>query len=429
MVSIVFALLFALSLLPGRKPLCLRFAERISDGILPDGAERYCRRLSAVWAFALAFNSACSITLARLLPGGLAVKAVASAVFSAAFIALVFFVEGIVRRRRFSIVFHTSGSTSKPKEIRKTFESLARETAFHRKTLAAVLAKRPKFLATIEPGHMYGTLWREMLPKAAGCEVDPEVIMSPETLLDRMNGAERVFLVTTPSFLDRFTAYAAVGQYEVPRNAVEIVTSGALLTKNVAERCERVFGIAPREIFGSTETGGVAWRRQSAEAKPREHDWDVFDPVKISLKDGRLTVASPFSFKRRYTMGDGAVIAPDARSFRLLGRMDRIVKINEQRVSLPALEAALAQLPGIREAALVKIDGEHGDALGLVVVPDGELPAPGEEKRQAALALRRRLIGIFPNGTLPRRYRFLPALPRNPQGKILASELAKALET
>ena len=53
MLSAVFAVLFGLSLLPGRTPLCRRFAERISGGIVPDGADAYCRRLTWIWFFLL----------------------------------------------------------------------------------------------------------------------------------------------------------------------------------------------------------------------------------------------------------------------------------------------------------------------------------------------------------------------------------------
>ena len=110
----IVALLFGLSLLPGRKPLCLRFAERISDGILPDGTVSYCKRLTWVWLFILLSCSAVSVLMARCF-GGMGFWA--ASVMSGAVVALTFFVEGIVRRRRFSVVFHTSGSTSKPKEI------------------------------------------------------------------------------------------------------------------------------------------------------------------------------------------------------------------------------------------------------------------------------------------------------------------------
>ena len=103
---------------------------------------------------------------------------------------------------------------------------------------------------------------------------DPKDFPKKE-LIAKMKAAERVFLVTTPSFLERFCAYA--DQYEVPQNCVEIVTSGALLTAPVSAATKRVFGLAPREIFGSTETGGVAWRRQDEPDCP----WRVFAPVTV----------------------------------------------------------------------------------------------------------------------------------------------------
>ncbi len=435
MLALIFAVLFGVSLLPGRKPLCLRFAERISGGIMPDGAEAYCRRLTWVWfAFLMALaaaNVACFWLAAGERRFGWHIRAVPSACAAMAVPAMLFLERSVVRRRRFSVVFHTSGSTSGPKTVTKTFESLAREVAYHRSALSAGIpgfadgTSGVTFLATVEPHHMYGTLWREMLPKAAGCKVDPEVIMTPESLVAKMKEAGKVFLVTTPSFLDRFTAYA--GQYDVPRNCVEITTSGALLTADVAHRTEKVFGIAPREIFGSTETGGVAWRRQPAGAKPERFDWEVFPDVRVSTDGGRLAVKSPFSFKRRYVMGDGVELSPDARRFRLLGRMDRMVKISEQRVDLEEMERAMRGLDGIAEAALVRLSGKHGDYLGAVVVPR-RMPADAEEKRKAALELRSRLIPVFPKGAVPKKYRFAESLPRNPQGKIRAADLASLFE-
>ena len=63
MLSAIFAMMFAGSLLPGRTPLCLAFAERISGGIMPDGAETYCRRLTWVWFAILTFNAMLSCCL------------------------------------------------------------------------------------------------------------------------------------------------------------------------------------------------------------------------------------------------------------------------------------------------------------------------------------------------------------------------------
>ncbi len=417
MISAVLAILFGVSLLPGHKPLGMR----IFGDVMPDGAEAYCRWLTRMWSAVLAVNSvlvAAIVVVFGIWPGAAVACAVSAVVVGGTFV-----VERCVRTRRFSVVFHTSGSTATPKTIVKTFASLAKEVAFHRARLADVLVRKPVFLSTIEPQHMYGCLWRVMLPRAAGCAVDPEVILTPEALLEKMRAAECVFLVTTPSFLARFATYA--DQYDVPRNVVELTTSGALLTADVAAAARRVFGRAPLEIFGSTETGGVASRRQ----EEGNEAWTVFDPVKAwSDASGRLVVSSPFSCARRFTMGDGVEFSPDGRHFALRGRMDRLVKIAEQRVSLPEMEAKMRALPDVADVALGVVDGAHGPVLGAVVVPRRgwtELKTLG--KRACARALRAQCQPIFPKGTVPRKYRFVRELPRNAQGKVQASAVGEML--
>ena len=426
MISILFAALFGWSLLPGRKPLCLRFAERISDGILPDCAVPYCRKLTWLWMFVLLANAIFSLALLAAIPAG-AWRFLAPLLLSALVVSGTFAIEKPIRDRRFSVAFHTSGSTASPKPIVKTFESLAKEVAFHRQRLVGVLEQKPVFLSTIEPQHMYGTLWRVMLPRAAGCRVDPEVIITPESLIEKMRAARSVFLVTTPSFLERFAAYADL--YDVPRNCIEITTSGALHTPAVSAAAARVFGVVPLEIFGSTETGGVACRRQTTP----DCDWTVFDPVTVrATADGRLEVRSPFSCRKRFTMGDGVTLSADCRTFKLHGRRDRLVKVAEQRVMLPELEEAVRALPGIDDAALCPLEGPHGTYLGLVVVAAAENRGGGrlarcESSPNRALALRQRLIPVFPKGTVPKKYRFVHELPRNAQGKVLASAIRKIL--
>lgn len=406
MLSAIFCVLFGVSLLPGRTPLCLRFAKRISGGIMPEGADEYCRRLTWVWFFVLLFTATLALLDWRL------------SLVSPIVIATTFFVEGRIRRRRFSVTFHTSGSTGGPKEIVKTFESLAREVDCHRAFYRVKpFPAHPRFLATIEPGHMYGTLWRVMLPNAMGCEVDPDVILTPEALVAKMKESEQVFLVTTPSFLERFTAYAS--QYDVPGNCVEITTSGALLSADLAHRTRDVFGVTPREIFGSTETGGVAWRRQEKGGEP----WRVFDAVKVSADDSRrLVVRSPYSFRRKYVMGDAVEILPGGREFNLFGRVDRLVKINEERVNLAEMEEKVRVL-GFRDCALAALDGERGQHIGALLVA-GESTAG-----KTPLELRSMMLPVFPKGTVPKRFRYAQELPRNAQGKVVAAEVRARLES
>lgn len=402
MLNAIFAVLFGLSLLPGRKPLCLRFAEQLFDGFIPVGAESYCRKLTWVWFFVLTFGAAATISLRH---------SILALFVSPVLFFTTFAIEMLVRNRRFSVIFKTSGSTGTSKTIVKTFAMLAKEVSFHRDWYRVALPEfsEPRdvtFLGTIQWDHMYGKLWMDLLPRAFGSPAPREVISSPEMLIAKMSAAKYVFLVTTPSFLEHFLAYAE--QYTIPNNCIEIVTSGSRLNDELAEQTAKVFGIRPRQIYGSTETGGIAWLREGNVAQ-------VFAPVKVSTVGQRLLVKkSPFSYKQNYLMGDGVEMSSDRRSFKLLGRLDRLVKIREERVNLAEMEDKVREL-GFKDAALAVLESSGGAQLGLVVV--GEPIAP--------LEMRARLLPLFPLGTVPKKFRFVREIPKNAQGKVLKSEIEK----
>lgn len=398
MLAAVFAVLFGLSLLPGREPLCLKFARKLSGGLMPEGAREYCRKLTWLW-----FGTCAAVSAVNL---GVAVKGWSKLGYlTALVIPLLLWAEKKWRDRRFAVVFHTSGSTGGPKTIVKPFEKLAKEVVMHGKRWPDL---KPTVIATIQKDHMYGKLWRELLPRYMGWETDEAVVMTPEELVAKMEKAEKTFLITTPSFLMRFTSYADA--YKVPGNCVEIITSGALLTGEVSRKTKDVFGVEPLQIYGSTETGGVAWRRGDG-------IWETFEGVKIEkTDDGKLRVTSPFSVPKTYTLGDGVEIK-DEKHFRLLGRLDRLVKINEERVNLAEMEEKVKAL-GFGDCALIKLEGERGPFLGCMVT--------GE--KLDALEMRKRLLSVFPKGTVPKKFRFVKELPRNPQGKVVAKEIENAFK-
>jgi len=400
MLAALFAVMFGLSLLPGREPLCMKFARKVSDGLMPEGSEKYCRRLTWLWFFVCAGVSALNLGMVtRGWSRGWSFTAIA--------IPLLLWAEKRYRDRRFAVTFRTSGSTGGPKTIVKPFEKLAKEVCYHARRWRDLTVK-PTVLATIQPDHMYGMLWRVLLPKLMGWPADPSVIMSPEELAAKMAGAEKVFLVTTPSFLVRFAKYADA--YELPHNCIEIITSGAMLKAETSRDAKAIFGVEPLQIYGSTETGGVASRRGDG-------DWTLFEGVKAKrTAEGKLRVKSAYSVPKRYTLGDGVEFTGE-RTFKLLGRLDRLVKINEERVNLGEMEEKVRSL-GFADCALTVLEGEKGPVLGCMIAGD----------KVDALEMRRRLMGIFPHGTVPKKFRFVRELPRNPQGKVVAKEVARAFE-
>jgi len=93
-----------------------------------------------------------------------------------------------------------------------------------------------------------------------------------------------------------------------------------------------------------------------------------------------------------------------------LGRLDQQLKIRGFRIELGEVEAALGAHPALAEAAVaaLKIAGEN--VLVAYLVAAGERPTSSEIKAW----LRARL----PEPFIPARLSWLPALPRNPNGKL-----------
>ena len=429
MLSAVFAVIFALSLRNGAGGFCYACAQRLSDGIMPEGAKQYCRRLTVIWTAILASNAIFVGIAGLFLPRTFAIAL--QIIVPALVILTTFAIEGAYRKKRFSVIFKTSGSTGKSKEIVKTFYSLAKETAAHRKMLRALLAEKSvnagdvTAIATIDSNHMFGQLWRKMIPEACGFKIFPERILTPEQLADAMERSTRVFLATTPSFLERFVAYA--GQYALKKNALFIVTSGSMLKRETAERTHEVFGVWPYEVFGSTETGGVAVRSQD-----QGEEFRVLDEVQVrsdATKQNRLAVKSPYTDLRTwYLMGDAVEMKAGERSFILRGRTDRLVKIREERINLVELEEKIRAL-GYEDCALCALDGAQGPYLGLVIQASAGTELATRTSLRSPLALRKRLKDVFPAGTVPKKIRVVRSIPKNAQGKVVTARIKDILSS
>lgn len=313
-----------------------------------------------------------------------------------------------------TVDFHSSGSTGQPKCIRKTRASLLAdaETLF-RTFQDTLLAGQPPFVASIQPGHMFGALWRDLLPKRAGCSVHPETVLSAEELLHLHDCLGSFLFITTPSFLEGLLTHPdAPGLQGAFRG---IVTSGSLLRKEISLRAADMFHVPVLEIFGSTETGSVAYRRQTEGL-----DWTVFEGVDVSFapETGGIVVDSPFCVERPFAMGDAAEPS-GPRRFLYKGRLDRNVKILERYVSLPDVEAALERHPFVARAHAVASDDDV-PRIWALVVPSAEGCAAlrsgtyGSVIRVLQEATRAELPAI----AVPRRIRFLAQFPATQQGKL-----------
>jgi amino acid adenylation domain-containing protein len=113
---------------------------------------------------------------------------------------------------------------------------------------------------------------------------------------------------------------------------------------------------------------------------------------------------------RLYRTGDLGRLLPDGCLLHL-GRKDHQVKVRGYRIEPAEVEAALARLPGVREAAVAARQTPRGNQLVAWVVPRG----PG---RPDIAGLRGALKKLLPSYMVPGVFVFQETLPRIPNGKV-----------
>ena len=317
--------------------------------------------------------------------------------------------------------FQTSGTSGKAKCIVRTEASLQADAAALVRQFPEFWATHLPVVATIPRDHMYGALWRVRAPALANSPVDAETILSEEGLIAAAARYGRFLLVTTPSFLEKLLEQPNVSALK--GSIAGVVTSGSLLRSAAALAAADALGVCPTEVFGSTETGTVAFRRQTEGAT-----WTLVDGVSATVDhEGRLVVQSPYAMSSPYVMSD-AVEFVDARRFLLKGRTDRRVKILESFVSLPEVERALEGHPLV-ERAMAEAVGDDIPRLGALVVltHDARMRLAVSSHRELARELRRDLLPKVESMAFPRRIRFVHALPVDSRGKTTAADVRNEL--
>ncbi len=309
------------------------------------------------------------------------------------------------------LVLFTSGSTDKPKRVEKNFSRLEIEA----RALEAQWGQRASHvIATVSHQHIYGMLFRLAWPVLSGRTADDTAATYWEDLEGRMEGAT---LASSPAHLTRLAP-----RTDLYRPAPTLIfSSGQLLPAPDAAACIDAFGKSVIEVFGSTETGGIAWREQTTPNSA----WTPFPIVSVTRGEDRaLVVRSPYlQDDAPLLTGDVAEIAEDG-TFRLLPRGDRVAKIDGKRVSLTRVEAGLAALPEITAAAALTLP-ERRDALAAVVA----LTAEGRKQLDALGAfrfsrhLRTSLAATLEPPERPKHWRFVDAIPADSQGKRILSTL------
>lgn len=324
------------------------------------------------------------------------------------------------------LVVYTSGSTGAPQAISKKLSQLANEVT-SLEQLFGQHAGTAEIVATVSHQHIYGLLFKVLWPLASGRPVHVRSLSYPEELVQVTTMRDCV-LVASPAHLKRLPD-SPVWTSAAHRIKVTF-SSGGPLPSDVAQANSRLLGNAPIEVYGSSETGGIAWRQFHAGTDGR---WTPMTGVELRLAsntdEARLEIRSPHLPDANWFRSSDRVQIMDDGRFILRGRIDRIVKIEEKRISLDRIEARLMQSPLVREArVLVRTDERDRVAAFVVLSDQGREAFSTLDKHALNNLLREHLADTVERIALPRRWRYLDALPVNAQGKTTYAELNALLD-
>ncbi len=338
----------------------------------------------------------------------------------------------------------TSGSTGEPKLIRKRLEQCFYEPEAIHAGVIERTGQSPaawgefEVLGTVSAQHIYGLLFRLMWPlmEERGIAVGPR-LHYPESLEAALENCavrgRKAVVISSPAHLKRFGDESlftpSLG------TAAAVFSSTGPLDDAGAINAKCAFGHFPFEVLGSTETGGIAWRQRrftdNEKSAVAASAWKTVEGIQAAVKvESRYLPAGEglIALSGRHLDHEGWIDGADRIAlqdglFSLLGRADRIVKIEGKRVALPEVEKLLLEtgLVSNSKVFLETIRAEsQRDALHAAVV----LTPAGREllftKGKAALLepLKTHLKRSLPAVALPRRWRFVDQLPADPQGKV-----------
>lgn len=315
------------------------------------------------------------------------------------------------------VVLCTSGSSGQPKQIFKQWRQLAAEVdALEARWRWAGTACC--VLGSVSAQHMYGLVFRLLWPLCAGRMIGRRQLGYPEALQQATLRQGACTWIVSPALLSRLGDGL---DWPALRGAVkQIFSAGGPLAARDARRAHDALACPPDEIYGSSETGAIAWRQSSG-------CWQPLPGAAFDIDaTGALLLQSPWTdAAAQVKSSDAARAVPGG--FELLGRLDRIVKIEQKRIALAAVEQALASHPCVHEArAGVATGGKRLTAL-VALTPAGVQQLRGAGRKALIHALRRHTALHCEPLAVPRRWRLMASLPWNAQGKLSQAEFQAAV--
>lgn len=293
----------------------------------------------------------------------------------------------------------TSGSSGKPKHIRKTLKNLFSEAEDIYEEFNKYLQPQTEIITSTSPRHMFALANYVMLPLLY---CDRFVINTDEVIYPDSTDLGRKLFISTPSFLEQFKKHGV----KLGKKPCLIFTAGDKLKKEIYE----YFSNTPVcEIYGSTETGTIAYKFSY------DSPYRCMKGAEVSTDDAsQIVIKSPYFMEKQITLCD--IIENHGEKFYLKKRSDRIIKIQEKRINAMEIEEYINKSEYVDSCYCVK----SGDKLGCAAVLSEKGKLFYLEKTGGRTKLIKHLKSLVKDKSeiIPQKWKFLPEIPKNKTGKV-----------
>lgn len=308
----------------------------------------------------------------------------------------------------------TSGSTGEPVRIDKTITQLESEVDALEFTFGGEIPKEVVFYRSVSHQHFFGMPFGLYWAISRGSRLSRTAIKGGH----EWNTANPQVLITSPSFLKSIVETADQHK-NIGSGIRSIFSAGGVLEDSIFLKIIELTKSRVVNIYGSSETGHIAWKSTPEMAWKLQADVEFKQPIEDVLE-----IKSKFCPNNDwFPTSDLARQSGD--SFEILGRADRIIKIEGTRVSSSQLVASIKESDLVEDCLISDLENGRRSQLGAVL----KLSTIGLEfleingRLKLVNSLKESLRDKVNSIAIPRRWRFVDEFPKNSLGKVIKAEL------
>src|SRR4051794_938442 len=327
---------------------------------------------------------------------------------------------------------YSSGSTGRPKRVARTHGQCWAEAESYRVSIGVTAHDR--LFCAVPLFHTYGM--GNCLITSVRTGATLVIMEDPNPFILNRGRALRVLerhrATIFPGVPFNFRLLAEAAESADLSSLRACFSAGTALPREAFLGFHERYGIAVRQLYGSTETGVMTINLDPDPVATRASVGTPVPGVELAIVDGEVAVRGPgiahgyaeadeasrAAFRDgRYFTGDLGRLDAAGRLF-ITGRKKLFIEVAGHKVDPLEVQDVLEAHPGIREAVVV---GVKGKVEGEEVVKAAIVPADDCEQREVIAFCQARLASF----KVPQILEFREEIPKSPLGKTLRKYLVQ----